>query len=135
MSVATTLPQNRYAELVSAAEPQIIHSKQVYRQHMKVLRELAGREESLTKDERKLFELLATLVEDYEKRTFRVHGATPIQIIQLLMDANDLKQKDMVGVFETASVISDVLSGKRGLTLDHIKRLSERFHVSPIVFF
>jgi len=41
----------------------------------------------------------------------------------------------LVGVFETASVISEVLSGKRELTKEHIKRLSVRFNVSPELLF
>jgi HTH-type transcriptional regulator/antitoxin HigA len=37
-------------------------------------------------------------------------------------------------VFETASVASEVLKGKRTLTTDHIRRLSKRFNISPAVF-
>ena len=51
-----------------------------------------------------------------------------------LMEANDLKQKDLVDVFGTPSIVSEVLNGKRGLTIEHIKKLSRRFHVSPEVF-
>jgi HTH-type transcriptional regulator/antitoxin HigA len=40
-----------------------------------------------------------------------------------------------VGVFETASVASAVLNGRRELTKDHIKRLSQKFDVSPELFF
>ena len=50
------------------------------------------------------------------------------------MAANALKQKDLIGVFETASVASEVLKGKRALTTGHIRRLSKRFNVSPAVF-
>jgi len=51
------------------------------------------------------------------------------------MDQHRLKQKDLVGVFGTASIVSEVPSGKRQLNKDHIKRLSKRFHVSPEMFF
>ena len=51
------------------------------------------------------------------------------------MEANGLKQKDLVGsVFETASIASEVLSGKREITKEHIRKLSRKFHVSPAVF-
>jgi HTH-type transcriptional regulator/antitoxin HigA len=56
-------------------------------------------------------------------------------MIRHLMDVNGLRQKDLVDVFGTESIVSDVLSGRRDLTKDHIKRLSERFSVSPAVFF
>jgi HTH-type transcriptional regulator / antitoxin HigA len=51
------------------------------------------------------------------------------------MDQRHLRQKDLVDVFGTPSVVSEVLSGKREMNKDHIKRLSQRFHLSPELFF
>jgi len=51
------------------------------------------------------------------------------------MEANGLRQKDMVDIFGTASIISEVLNGKRKFTTEHIRRLSRRFQVSPELFF
>jgi len=51
------------------------------------------------------------------------------------MDQHSLRQKDLVDVFGTPSIVSEILSGKRELNKEHIKRLSERFHVSPELFF
>jgi HTH-type transcriptional regulator/antitoxin HigA len=51
------------------------------------------------------------------------------------MDQHDLKQKDLVDVFGTPSVVSEILNGKRELNKGHIERLSERFGVSPELFF
>jgi HTH-type transcriptional regulator/antitoxin HigA len=42
---------------------------------------------------------------------------------------------DLLDVFGTASVVSEVLSGKRELSKAHIVKLSDRFHVSPALFF
>ena len=51
------------------------------------------------------------------------------------MEANGLKQKDLIGVvFETASVASEVLSGKRELTKDHVRKLAKRFEVQAELF-
>jgi HTH-type transcriptional regulator/antitoxin HigA len=55
--------------------------------------------------------------------------------LEELMEANGLKQEDLVGIFGTPSIISEVLNGKRKLTTDHIRKLSHRFHVSPELFF
>ncbi|MGZ7029918.1 MAG: helix-turn-helix domain-containing protein, partial [Terriglobales bacterium] len=64
-----------------------------------------------------------------------VPDATPIAIIRHLMEAHGLRQKDLVSIFGTESIASEVLHGKRELTKEHIKRLSARFGVSPAVFF
>jgi HTH-type transcriptional regulator/antitoxin HigA len=61
--------------------------------------------------------------------------ATGIEALEELMEANGLRQKDLVSIFGTPSIISEVLNGKRRLTTEHIRKLSRRFHVSPELFF
>ncbi len=99
-----------------------------------VVEKLDERSEPLTAAEKKLAELLTLLVEDFEERHYKLKPAAPQEAVLELMRANGLKQKDLVEVFGTASIVSEVLSGKRALSKEHIRRLSERFHVSPEVF-
>jgi len=80
-------------------------------------------------------ELLTLLIEDFEEMHYALKAATPLDVLNELMQANNLKQKDLVDVFGTPSIVSEVLHGKRQLTTEHIRRLSRRFHVSPDVFF
>jgi HTH-type transcriptional regulator/antitoxin HigA len=61
--------------------------------------------------------------------------ATPRQTLRFLMEQHALKQKDMLDIFGTRSIVSEVISGKRELTKEQIRRLSQRFHVSPELFF
>jgi HTH-type transcriptional regulator/antitoxin HigA len=51
------------------------------------------------------------------------------------MERHSLKQKDLVDVFGGPSIVSEVLSGKRGLNKNHSKRLSARYYDSPELFF
>jgi HTH-type transcriptional regulator / antitoxin HigA len=51
------------------------------------------------------------------------------------MNANDVRQKDLAPLLGSESVVSEVLGGKRELNKHHIEKLSERFAVSPAVFF
>lgn len=46
-----------------------------------------------------------------------------------------LKQKDLVPLFKTESIVSSILSGQRKFTVEHIEKLAEFFKVSPSVFF
>lgn len=50
------------------------------------------------------------------------------------MAANDLRQKDLVGILGSESMVSLVLNGQRPLALAHIQALSRRFKVSPAAF-
>ena len=88
-----------------------------------------------TQEETRLAEPLTLLITDYEEKNYQLRKATPLAIIQELMAANGLKQKDLADVFGTESVVSEVLNEKRELNKEHIKRLSERFGVSPALFF
>ena len=93
------------------------------------------RSQEWTPAEAKLAELLTVLIEQFEDENYQLKAATPVEVLWELMESNDLKQKDLVTVFGAESTVSAVLNGKRDMTREHIKRLSERFHVSPEVFF
>ena len=84
---------------------------------------------------RKIGRTAPLLIEKFEEDNYQLKAATPIEVLRELMEANNLNQKDLVGVFGAESTVSSILNGKRDLTREHIKRLSERFHVSPEVFF
>jgi HTH-type transcriptional regulator/antitoxin HigA len=124
-----------YAHLLGDALPHVIHTDAENERCMAVLTALL-RKKNRTAEENRLAELLTYLIEEFEEREYRLpHKAGPIDILRHLMEANHLRQADMLDVFGTASVISEVLKGKRKLSKAHILKLSERFHVSPALFF
>ena len=123
-----------YAALLSEVRPEVIHDEEQNQACIRRLEELTSKK-SVTRAEEKLIELLAVLIEDFEAREYPVPEAGPLDIIRHLMEAHQLRQKDLVDIFGTESIVSDVLNGKRDLTKAHIKKLSARFGVSPAVFF
>ena len=124
-----------YKTLLARSVPRPIHTEEENRLVVQQLEELAGKRK-LSVAEKLMMELLTVLVEAFEEEHYPLSGsASPIEVLQQLMEANGIKQKDLVDVFATPSIVSEVLHGKRNLTTDHIKRLSQRFHVSPEVFF
>jgi HTH-type transcriptional regulator/antitoxin HigA len=127
-------PVMEYKQLIAEVPPKIIHTEKENRYYLAKLEELNDRWTELSRAERDLYDTLGVLIEDFEKKNYKTRGATPIEVIRELMAANSLKQKDLIGVFETASVASEVLKGKRALTTDHVRRLGKRFNVSPAVF-
>ena len=130
---ATKVPE--YPELLAQTLPHVIHSEEENEHFLKLLLDLEHRSDEWTPAESKLAELLTLLIEEFEEKNYQLKAASPIDVLVELMDVNNLKQRDLVGIFATESIVSEILSGKRSLTVDHIKRLSERFHVSPEVFF
>jgi HTH-type transcriptional regulator/antitoxin HigA len=132
MSTATSRPE--YADLLARALPSVIHSEKENERYLAMLGELDQRGK-LSPAEQRLAELLTLLIEDFEQKSYALKPAKPIEILSELMEANSLKQKDLGDVFGTPRIVSEVLNGKRGLTIEHIKKLSRRFNISPELFF
>jgi HTH-type transcriptional regulator / antitoxin HigA len=114
--------------------PQPITSAAQNEHYIEVLYNLERRGR-LSAAEEKYAELLTVLVEAYEEEHYPVRTASPVEVLAELMAANKLKQKDLAPLLGSESVVSEVLSGKRELNKQHIARLSQRFKVSPSVFF
>jgi HTH-type transcriptional regulator/antitoxin HigA len=123
-----------YGRLLSQTKPEVIGGDRQHRLYIGQLEKLTA-QKTVTRAEKKLIQLLTVLVEDYESRNFAVPDAAPVEVIRHLMGAHHLRQRDLVDVFGTESIVSDVLNGKRNLTREHIRLLSRRFRVSPSVFF
>jgi HTH-type transcriptional regulator / antitoxin HigA len=130
---ATTTAMD-YAELLKETLPRVIHSDAQNAAFAARLEEIVFKE-TLSPAEEELVELLTLLIEEYEKRRFPVEAATPTEVLGELITAHSLKQKDLADIFGAESTVSAVLNGKRPLTRDHIEKLSQRFNVSPAVFF
>lgn len=123
-----------YGKLLAKTQPEVVNGERQNQTYIKKLEELTS-QKTVSPAERKLIALLTVLVEQYEAKHYPVPKTGPLDIIRHLMEANNLRQKDLVDVFGTESIVSDVLNGKRDLAKEHIRRLSARFHVSPSVFF
>lgn len=132
--VLTPIDEQAYGQLLAAELPHVIHTAEENDRYIAALDALHGRAR-LTPEEERLSELLTLLIEDFESKHYQLKPASPIEVVRELMEANELKQSDMLDIFGTKSVASEVLSGKRDLSKAHIQKLSERFHVSPEVFF
>lgn len=68
---------------------------------------------------------LAALIAAYEDKHCKIDtgGVTPLDIIRFRMEQNNLTPKDMTAYLGSPSKVSEVLSGKRPLSLTMIKKL------------
>jgi HTH-type transcriptional regulator/antitoxin HigA len=114
--------------------PTVVRSERQNEQYISALSQLESKRQ-LTAEEARLTELLTLLISDYEDKHYQLPPAEPREVVRELMRANGLRQKDLVDVFGTESIASEVLNGKRELNKEQIKRLSGRFGVSPAIFF
>lgn len=80
-----------------------------------------------------LMDILDMRLREYDDANNPIDDVHGIAMLRVLMGQHGLKQKDLTEL-GSQGVISEILSGKRELNLQHIKALAKRFHVSPAVF-
>src|SRR5712671_7373847 len=120
--------------LKNIGTPTMITSEAQYDQYVETLMRLDNKSH-LTHQEESYATVLMAFIEEWDDKHHPIRDATPMEVLTTLMEANNLRQKDLVPIFGTESIVSEVLHNKRSLNVGHIERLSERFHVSPAVFF
>ena len=88
----------------------------------------------LDAEERELQALLALLCTEYEDRIVPPPSSTPPEVVRFLMVQNALRPMDMLDVFGSRAVVSQVLCGKRAISKAHARRLADRVRLSVEAF-
>jgi HTH-type transcriptional regulator / antitoxin HigA len=70
-------------------------------------------------------DVLAMLIERYEDEAYPIGLPTPVEAIKFRMEQQGLQQKDLIPFIGSSGRVSEVLSGKRELTLPMIRALNE----------
>jgi HTH-type transcriptional regulator/antitoxin HigA len=74
-------------------------------------------------------DILSTLVEAYEKKHFPIELPDPIEAIQYYMDTRGWSRRDLEPCLGSRARVSEVLSRKRTLTLEMIRKLNQEFGI------
>jgi len=131
--MTTGLDHKTYIELVQAFPPRLIKSAAELLATQKVIDSLLG-SGPLSIDEEDYLHLLGTIVYEYEQTLEPIPDIHGVELLKVLLEDNELRQKDLVPIFKTESIVSDVLNQKRQMTTRHIKELARFFNVSPAAF-
>jgi len=102
-----------------------IKTKEDYTEALALLESLVVLDPTEGSEESDQIMVLAALIEDYENATFPDHLVDPIEAIRFRMEQLDLKSIDLVPYLGSKSRVSEILSGKRSLTVKMIKNLEE----------
>ncbi|MHC5936651.1 helix-turn-helix domain-containing protein [Nostoc sp.] len=123
-----------YIELLKSFPPRPVTSEEELLATQEVVDSLIDKGE-LTPDEQDYLNVLGTLVYEYEEKHNTIPDISGVELLQALIAEFGLRQKDLIPIFKTESIVSEVLSGQRKLTVNHIRKLAEFFHISPAAFF
>ena len=111
-----------------------IRNEEQYEQAIEHLNDLI---DEIGKDEAhplyELLDTLGTLIHAYEKQHHAIPDCSGREMLSFFMEEHGLTQASFPEI-GSQEVVSEVLSGKRELNVEHIRALAKRFHVSPAVF-
>lgn len=81
-----------------------------------------------------LFMMVSDLIYVYDQGHYPLPPVSGIDVLRFLMEQHGLTRSELPEIGKQ-SVVSEILAGKRSLTVDHIRNISKRFGVSPNSFF
>ena len=80
-----------------------------------------------------LVDVISNLIASYEDQNYKEITGNSIDALKYLMESHNLKQSDLSKIV-SQGVLSEILNGKRSLSLRHIKLLGKYFNVDPSTF-
>jgi HTH-type transcriptional regulator / antitoxin HigA len=135
MEMKTAILDREYAQLLAAIQPKVIETEEENEVYLAEVTKLMRLGDAISPAQERLLKLLVNLIESFEDRHYQLKSATPLEILTELVRDRGLKQKDLLPVFSSQGVASEVLNGKRGISKSHARALGEFFKVSPALFF
>jgi HTH-type transcriptional regulator/antitoxin HigA len=125
----------KYSQLLAQVQPRPIQSEEENERLLAIVdRLMAKGDDQRTPEEDVLLELLCQLIERFEEEHYPISESPPHRVLQFLMEQNDVRESDLLTILGSRGQVSEVLSGKRGISKAQAKALGEFFHVSPELF-
>lgn len=82
-----------------------------------------------------LVDVISYMITQYdENHEEPLQKGSSIDALKFLMEQHGVDQSDLKNEIGSQGVVSEILNGKRQLNISHIKKLAERFHVTPATF-
>ena len=126
----------RFEQLVQVMPPQAILDDVHLENTVEMIDDLMAAAK-LTKGQALYLETLVQLVQAYEAlhHAIDISDISGLDSLKYLMDENEMNASDLARLLGVhASMGSKILKGERSLTVEHLKKLSTRFKVSPELF-
>jgi len=123
-----------YADLVAVLPPRPIHDDVDLANATEMIDRLAGFD--LNDDQEDYLEALATFVEAYETERFAIDDSriTPLDALKVLLSEHEMNASDLGRLLGSRTLGAAILSGRRGLSKTHIRKLADHFQVEPGLF-
>ena len=123
-----------YAEMLVQIEPRPIRSKAALERTYKLIDKLMNKSE-LTRDESQMLELLSMLVEQYESREHPTPHVSVAAMLEHLIESRGITNATLAAQTQVPrSIITDILAGRRRISLGNVRKFAKYFGIAPGVF-
>lgn len=110
-------------------DAKVIKTQEEYDAALAEIERLIDRDPKAGTDDAKQLELFTLLVKDYESKMFSIGLPDPIEAIRFRMEQQGLSQRDLVPYIGSRARVSEVLTGKRQLSLSMIRALHNGLNI------
>lgn len=133
MAANPSIDKKQYAKLLGKVLPVAITNDEEHERMLSEFDRLFNKKE-LSAEEEEVLKLLTALITTYEEKHLVNSKVTPLESLKFLMEDHGIKAKDLWGVVGSKGSVSDILNGRRLITLAQAKALGKFFNVSPAIF-
>jgi len=131
---AKEINRQKYAKLLARTLPAVIETEEENEHFLAEVEKLIDKGDRRSPEEDKLLELMTTLIEDFEEKHYPIPDAPPHEVLQELMRSRGLRQRDLLSIFGSDGIASEVVNGKRNISRNQAKALAEFFHLPVDLF-
>lgn len=111
-----------------------IRNEQDYQNALKAIEPLFDKDPALfTAEESDFFEIMLTLIENYESKHYPIEQPDPIEAIKFRMEQEGLSAKDLDGIIGKPNRVYEVLNKTRPLSLNMIRNIHNKMGISADV--
>src|SRR5438105_6074304 len=119
MITAVKLDPGKYGVLLARVLPTVVETEEEKERMLTEINSLMLKGDDLSPEEEALLELMSKLVETFEKEHYPIEPAPPHEILLTLMEGRGLRQRDLLGIFGSSGIASEVINGKRSISKAH----------------
>ncbi len=127
----TVINDKKYGTLLTKVLPRRIETEEENDRYLAIVEKMIDKgAEKFSPEEDKLFDLLTMLIEEFEKKAYPMPRVPANERLRYILEERGMKQKDLVPLFGSEGVVSEILSGKRLITLKTAKKLADFLQLS-----
>ena len=104
-----------------------VRNEDDYRDALDQIEALMGAQENTPEGDQ--LDILAVLVEAYERKAYPIDLPDPVEAIKFYMEQNEMTPKDLEPVIGRMNRVYEILNHTRPLTLQMIRKLHGRFGI------